>query len=51
MKVLVEKKTKWGKYYSVYFWSLLFFCMSLIFFFDLEGACNALKVSGNIFIG
>ena len=33
MKVLVEKKTKWGKYYSVYFWSLLFFCMALINYF------------------
>ena len=50
MKVLVEKKTKWGKYYGFYFLVAVIFLYFLLFFFDPEGAYNALKVSGNIFI-
>ena len=50
MKILVEKKTKRGKYYSFYFLVAVIFLYFLLFFFDPEGACNSLKVSGNIFI-
>ena len=50
MKVLAEKKTKWGKYYSFYFLVAVILLYFLLFFFDPEGTCNSLKVSGNIFI-
>ena len=52
MKILVEKKTKRGKYYnySFYFLVAVIFLYFLLFFFNSEKAYNALKVSGNIFI-
>ena len=50
MKILVEKKTKWGKYYSFYFLVAVIFLYFLLFFFDPESTYNSLKVSGNIFI-
>ncbi len=50
MKVLAEKKTKWGKYYGFCFLVAVIFLYFLLFFFDPEGAYNSLKASGNIFI-
>jgi uncharacterized membrane protein YraQ (UPF0718 family) len=50
MKILVEKKTKRGKYYSFYFLVAVIFLYFLLFFFNPEKAYNSLKASGNIFI-
>jgi uncharacterized membrane protein YraQ (UPF0718 family) len=50
MKILVEKKTKRGKYYDFYFLVAVIFLYFLLFFFNPEKAYNALKASGNIFI-
>jgi len=48
MKIFVEKKTKRGKYYSVYFLVAVISLYFPLFFFDPEGAYNSLKASGDI---
>lgn len=50
MKVLVEKRRKWGKYYGVYFLVAVISLYPILFLFYPGGIYNALKVSGNIFI-
>jgi len=43
-------KRKWDKHYDYYFLGSVIFLYLLLFFFDPEGTCNSLKVSGNIII-
>ena len=43
-------KRKRNKHYDYYFLGSVIFLYLLFFFFDPEGTCNSLKVSGNIFI-
>ena len=50
MKVFVERKRKWSKYYSFYFLVAVISLYLILFFFYPERIYSALKVSGDILI-